>query len=104
MKSHSYYFANAIICKKSQLDRYSEWLFPILFELNSEIDYVEFENSYQSRVIGFIAERLLQVWVVHNNEDILELPLYNSESRDETFIRKNLSRINRFIHSHKWSK
>ncbi len=56
------YFGNIMVAKKTLFDEYSEWLFDILFELQSRID-LSFEDDYHKRVFGFISEFLLYVWV-----------------------------------------
>lgn len=53
---------NMFIMKKALADEYCEWLFDILFDLEKRLDitgYIEKER----RVFGFIAERLLDVWI-----------------------------------------
>jgi hypothetical protein len=42
------------------------------FEQASELSRYE---GYQQRIIGFVAERLLTLWVTHQNLSIKELPL-----------------------------
>lgn len=44
---------------------YCNWLFNILSELELQLDITKY-STYQSRVYGFIAERLLDVWLEHN--------------------------------------
>ena len=59
----NYYYAyNMFIARKEILDAYCEWLFPIL-------EYCERHcrakaDTYQSRYIGFLAERLLTIFFV----------------------------------------
>lgn len=93
MKSHSYYYANMIICKKEIMDLYSEWLFSILFDLEEKIDIDKYTDSYQKRVFGFLSERLLHVWVVHNDLRIKEFPVFNTEERKMNFFQKNRNRV-----------
>lgn len=59
---HTY---NMFVSKKKWLDEYCEWLFPILFALERHIDITEYD-MYNKRVIGFIAERLFNVWLNHH--------------------------------------
>lgn len=85
---------NMIICKKKLFNSYCEWLFDILFELEKEIDLSDRE-SYNSRVYGFLSERLLNVWVLKNNLKVKELPVFNNEEnvivqRVQSIIKKIL--------------
>ena len=45
-------------------DNYLSWLFDILFEVNKQIEPKN--DVYQQRVFGFLAERLLNLYVQHN--------------------------------------
>lgn len=93
MDSHKYYYANMMICNKKILDAYSEWLFPILFNLEGKIDVNKYTDAYQRRVYGFLSERLLQVWVNHNHLKVSEFPVFNTESRRMTIFGKNKNRV-----------
>ena len=64
IENGNYYFAyNMLIMSRECLDRYCEWLFSIL-DL-CENSHIERDN-YQNRYLGFLAERLLSVFVLHN--------------------------------------
>ena len=97
MNGHSYYYANMMICKKSVLDSYSRWLFPLIEEIEKSIDITKYIDDYQRRVFGFISERLLQVWVVHNHLKVKEYAVFNTEVRGDTFISTNIARIKRLF-------
>ncbi|ENE0206833.1 DUF4422 domain-containing protein [Shigella boydii] len=58
---------NMFIMKAGIFDCYCDWLFSILDELEKEINLCRYDE-YQSRVFGFIAERLLNVWINKNKE------------------------------------
>ena len=53
---------NMFVMKKEKFDEYCQWLFTILFELEKRIDISNY-NQYESRVFGFISERLFNVWL-----------------------------------------
>jgi hypothetical protein len=55
---------NMFITSKDKFDSYCNWLFPILFEVEKRIQIKE--NVYQARVLGFMGERLLNLYVYHN--------------------------------------
>ena len=56
---------NMFIMKKEDLDRYCQWLFDILFELEKRVDISSYSN-YQKRIYGFLSERLFNVWLEKN--------------------------------------
>ena len=76
---------NMFISKKDIIDNYCSWLFPILFKLENEID-LSFRDDYQSRVFGFISERLFTLWVIHNKLRIKETKVsYEMEFKNNRF-------------------
>lgn len=56
---------NSFIASSETYDKYAEWLFSILFILEQRID-VKNRKGQQIRVFGFLAERLINVWVMQN--------------------------------------
>ena len=97
MNSHYYYYANMMICRKKVLDEYSQWLFAVMDELENLIDINKYEDNYQKRVFGFLSERLLQVWVIHNGLSVYELPAFNTEQKRITIFEKNYSRLKNLV-------
>lgn len=69
-----FHIGNMMICSKEKFDAYQTWLFSILFELESKIDIPK--DQYQARVFGFISERLINLYVYHNNFKIKGIPSY----------------------------
>lgn len=61
-----YYAYNMLIAKKDIFDEYCDWLFPILFECEKRCKPKE--DTYQGRYMGFLSERLLSVFFIHNWE------------------------------------
>jgi len=77
---------NMFITRGYIFKEYCSWVFPILFELNIKINR-EGYDSYQSRVIGFLAERLFNVWFEFNRENykIKFENVYNSEGENKLY-------------------
>lgn len=96
MNGHYGYQCNMFICKKETIDKYCEWLFSILFELEKRIDITNRDN-YQKRVYGFLSERLLAVWILNNKLRAYEMPLYFTESKKidkiKGFIKQNYVKL-----------
>jgi hypothetical protein len=63
------------IARYELFDKYFEWLFPILFEAEKRIDVSNYE-PYQKRVLAFLAERLLGVYVYHHKLKAVYFPIY----------------------------
>lgn len=59
-----YYAYNMFIARKELLNTFCSWLFPILFYCEKKIG--QKDDDYQNRYIGFLAERLLTIFFVHN--------------------------------------
>ena len=62
MNSRKLYIYNMFAMKKSLFDEYCAWLFDILFTLENRIDISDYDK-YNSRVFGFLSERLFNVWL-----------------------------------------
>ena len=67
---------NMMFCKKTIFNQYCGWLFDILFELEKDVDINKLDD-YQKRLYGFLSERLLNVWVEHNQLIVYHVPVIN---------------------------
>ena len=65
------YLANLLIARKSLFDEYSRWLFGVLFDVEENIGL----NDANARMLGYMGERLLNVYVEHNRLRVREVPL-----------------------------
>ena len=65
---------NMFILKKPLFNEFMRWWFDVLFEFEKRID-INKKLGYQERIIGFIAERLLNVWMVQKQLNYIELPI-----------------------------
>lgn len=85
------YCYNMFICKKEIFDKYMEWLFDILFEVEKRIKISD--DFYQKRVFGFMSERMLHLYVKSYGYKIKELPIIMLHEKIEkkskpTFLQK----------------
>ena len=62
---------NMMITRKDIFDKYCEWLFPLLEEVERRTDISEYDD-FQKRLYGYLAERLLRVWIIANEYKIRE--------------------------------
>ena len=69
---------NMWITHKSIFDKYCEWLFSILFEVENRIDMSGYD-TYQKRVFGFLSERLFRVWLFMQSEPVGEEKIIQME-------------------------
>ena len=72
---------NMFIMKKSLFDEYCKWLFDILFELEKRLDISDY-NTNDARVFGFVAERILDVWIQTNQVEYREIPYVFMEKQN----------------------
>ena len=74
---------NMFIMNWSDFDNYCSWLFHILNKAEAAIDISDY-SSYQKRLYGFLAERLLNVWVFAEKKKTKRYPLiFFSEQQDK---------------------
>jgi hypothetical protein len=84
MKQTKIYLYNMFITKTDYFVKYCEWLFSIFFELEKRIDISNYD-TYQARVFGFLAERLFNVWIIHNKLKVKEIKVVNLEGENKFF-------------------
>lgn len=81
------YFGNIFITSKTSYDRYCEWLFDILFEVEKRTDFTGY-NGYQKRLFGFLAEFLQTVWIQYHNLHVKECMVGMVGEKYETRLLK----------------
>lgn len=64
MESSVGIWTNMFIFKKEYFNKYSKWLFDILFELEKNLD-ISYYDVQEKRVFGYLSERLINVWLVN---------------------------------------
>lgn len=72
--SHELCLCNMFVTDRKNFDAYCEWLFPILFELEKRIDVKNYPSK-ELRICGFIPERLLNIYVLHNHLKVKYYPI-----------------------------
>ena len=76
---------NMFIMRRDLADAYCQWLFDILFELEKRLDISEYSEN-DSRVFGFVAERLIDTWLDTNHVEYTEMPVEFME--DQNWLTK----------------
>ena len=64
---------NMFITHWKHFDAYSEWLFDILFEVERRVPPID--DPIQSRIYGYMSERLINVFCEHHHHRIKHIPL-----------------------------
>lgn len=72
---------NMFVMRRDLYNDYMQWLFDILFELEKRVDTTGW-NAYESRICGFVAERLLDVWLGYHQIDYVEQNVSFMEKQD----------------------
>lgn len=81
MNKRSAHMFNMFVMQKEYFDAYCEWLFAILFDLESNIDISEYDYV-EGRVFGYISELLLDVWIEKNGYHYVEVPVMFMEKQN----------------------
>lgn len=96
MNGRELHICNIMVCRKPLFDEYCEWLFDILFEVERRIDISDYD-SRQKRVFGYLAERLLNVWVMARRITVRELEMYNTEKNLVNTIKGKIYKFMRYV-------
>ena len=93
MKKRSWtHIYNMFIMKKDVFDGYCQWLFDILFQVENTIDISSY-SQYDKRVFGFLAERLLDIYLEGSGIDYKEIPVMFME--DQNWLKKGTAFLKR---------
>ena len=76
---------NMFIMKKNLMDEYCSWMFPILFELEKQVD-VRGLSPFDARLFGRISEFLLDVWILKKEYKYKEVKMI--QIGDENWPKK----------------
>lgn len=94
MSSKEVYYMNMYIMKRELFYRYMEWLFAILTEFERELKGQE--QKIESRLMGFLAERLFGIFYIYQREqgakcaELSYLRFYNTEMEREAGSTSNI--------------
>lgn len=89
---------NMLVMQRDCFDAYCAWLFPILFEVENRLSTSGYD-PYSARVFGFVAERLMDVWIGAAHVRYTEMPVMNTES--QMWLRKGTRFVMRKIKGRK---
>lgn len=62
-----FYACNMLIAKKKVLNSLSEWMFPIVFEIEKRVG--DLPDAYENRYAGFCTERLITLYFLYNKQN-----------------------------------
>lgn len=88
---------NMFIGNRNFMNEYCLWLFNILFEVEKRVGSIE-KDSYQIRYIGFLAERLFTLYIVHSKLMVKETHvLFNDKliwvERFKCIVNNNIFKV-----------
>ena len=89
MNNSSACMCNMFASKKNIFNEYCNWLFSILIQVEDRIN-INGRDKYQTRVYGFLAERLQNVWLHHQNLNVKGLPIYYLEDTKFKSVLKSM--------------
>lgn len=72
---------NTFIMRRDYVDSFCSFMFPVLFELEKRVDFTGYD-VYESRVCGYIAEFLLDTWIIKNGIEYQEVRLAMIEKQN----------------------
>lgn len=98
LKNNTGYITNMMVAKKEIFDEYCSWLFDILFEVEKRTDISNYTTA-EARIYGYISERLVDVWVSHNNIKCIEYQSINTENK--SVLKYTLYRLSRKLKIYK---
>jgi hypothetical protein len=87
---------NMFLMKREIFDSYCQWLFDILFQVEQQVDISGY-SQYDSRVFGFLSERLLDIYLEANHISYGEVPVMFMEKQNwlkkgSAFLRRKFKK------------
>lgn len=81
MKKTTGHRFNMFIMQREKFIEYCSWLFEVLFELEKRLDISSYDKN-DSRVFGFVSERLLDVWIETKKYQYKDMPYVFMEDQN----------------------
>lgn len=78
LNARSASYCNMFVMNRERLEEYCQWLFLILGEVERRVDISGY-SAQEARIFGYMAELLLNVWVVQKELSVAYLPVINPE-------------------------
>lgn len=94
MAKHSCCQCNMFIARRETMAQYCQWLFSVYDELEKHVDFMGYD-AYQKRMFGFMSERLLNVWVEHQQ---LKKAYAFMASTEIDYVKALKDKIGEYIH------
>ena len=83
MKSNRFSPYNMFVMNWSTFDKYCNWLFTLLDNVEQKIDISHY-SPYQRRVFGYLAERMLNLYVHAEQLKVMQIPVLKISEEKET--------------------
>lgn len=80
MHKTSAHMFNMMIMPAKYFDAYAQWLFSILFKVETMVDISQY-GQQEARVFGYLSELLLDVWLTHQKLSCAEVPVMYMEKQ-----------------------
>ncbi|MBQ9868686.1 MAG: DUF4422 domain-containing protein [Ruminococcus sp.] len=88
---------NMFVMEKRYFKRWCSWLFSVLSQLEKRLDISTY-SDYDARVFGFVAERLLDVWLITNKVRYKDIPYVFMEKQN--WLKKGWGFVKRKLCAH----
>ena len=100
-KSTSAHLFNTFIMRKDYVNSFCSFMFPILFEVEKQVDFSN-RTEFESRTCGYLAEFLLDTWIIKNKIEYQEVELRVLDGENK--LRKAVAMIRSKMLGEKYEK
>lgn len=74
MSVNVFYKCHLFVTKRALLNSYCEWLFSFIIDAAERMD-VSYCDAHTKRAVGYFAEAMLTVWLLHQDVKVKEMPI-----------------------------